>query len=63
MHFIGFKIGSAILNLFINTEIGSLVPFAKNPLQLIYFLIAGILIPICIGFIIDKLKLYLYKEY
>ena len=56
LHFTGFKIGSAILNLFINTDVSSLTPTASNAFIVAFYLFAGILIPCVVGVAIEKNK-------
>lgn len=56
LHFTGFKIGSAILNLFINTDVSSLTPTASNVFIVALYLFAGILIPCVVGVSIEKTK-------
>jgi hypothetical protein len=56
LHFAGFKIGSAILNLFINTDVSSLTPTASNVFIVAFYLFAGIFIPCVVGVAIEKTK-------
>lgn len=56
LHFTGFKIGSAILNLFINTDVSSLTPTASNVFIVAFYLFAGIFIPCVVGVAIEKTK-------
>lgn len=55
-HFTGFKIGSAVLNLLINTDVSSLTPTASNAFIVAFYLFAGILIPCVVGVTIEKAK-------
>ena len=56
LHFAGFKIGSGILNLFINTDVSSLTPTASNVFYVLFYLFVGISIPCVVGVAIEKTK-------
>ena len=46
LHFTGFKIGSAILNLFINIDVSSLTPTASNVFIVAFYLLLEFLFPV-----------------
>lgn len=56
LHFTGFKIGSAILNLLVWTDVSSLTPTASNVFIVAFYLFVGISIPCVVGVAIEKMK-------
>lgn len=55
-HFIGFKIGEIILNLFgYNGDIGLLVPVANNIFLVVYYLFFGIMFSLIISYFLKKI--------
>lgn len=56
LHFTGFKIGSAILNLFVRIDVSSLTPTASNVFSVLFYLFVGISIPCVVGVAIEKIK-------
>lgn len=54
-HFIGFKVGGILLNIFgIETDIGLLSPLASNFIYIIYYLFFGIFVSLIISFTLKK---------
>lgn len=56
LHFISFKIGSVVLNLFIKTDVSSLTPTASKVFIVAFYLLVGIIIPCLVGVVIKKIK-------
>ena len=56
LHFIGFKVGSVILDFFMTTNVSSLTPTANNLFGVLYYLFVGISIPCFVGVAIEKMK-------
>lgn len=54
LHFISFKIGSVVLNLFIKTDVSSLTPTASKVFIVAFYLFVGIIIPCLVGVVIKK---------
>lgn len=55
-HFLAFKIGSLIINLFTDVDISRLTPNTNNIFGVVFYFILGIFIPCCIGYVIEKTK-------
>lgn len=54
LHFISFKIGSVVLNLFIKTDVSSLTSTASKVFIVAFYLFVGIIIPCLVGVVIKK---------